>query len=589
MSRRRLIRWACACGFGLALVLAAAVVRQSRLPKLPPFTPHGNLPAQFDEALKAALAKASSRGRSADDVRDLARLYQANRLFPEARACYTVIAVRCGGLSARDHYYLAAIAEDDNDPDGALAEFRATLKADPSYQPARLVLADALFKSGQPDDAAKEYAALLAADANQPRAAFGMARVDLQRGDDKAAVALLKELIAHHPDSTSGAALLAQILDRQGNADDAAAMRELSNQTHEPVPPDPWMKALLVDCYDRERLGMTFEEYRLDGQIDEALPLLGRLEELDPNGWIPPMLHGWSDKEAGRYPQAVKEYKEALRRGGDPERICPLLVAALLTDHRVGEAAALLADYHARLPHSIPILRSYSEVAVRMKDDALARSLLAELLKADPYLYMPNMSMVQILWNSGDRDGAAQCLRRVASVFPADVDSRGLLGQYYMEKGDPGSAVAPLEQAAATVPPNDARRDRITKMLDTAYLTAGSLKASHGKFSEAVGFADKSIRLVPGNPSGYALKANACARMGDFSGAAGALEKLSALDPEEPTLQVRLGDAVYQSGDREGARTHWQRAMDMVPAGADDLRAAIAARLAGHVTPEMFN
>ena len=75
-----------------------------------------------------------------------------------------------------------------------------------------------------------------------------------------------------------------------------------------------------------------------------------------------------------------------------------------------------------------------------MKDNKLARSLLSEVLREEPNLYMPNMSMVQILWDAGEHDAAAQCLQRVARVFPADVDSRGLLGQYYMEKADPWSA-----------------------------------------------------------------------------------------------------------------------------------------------------
>jgi tetratricopeptide (TPR) repeat protein len=586
MSRRRIFPWAVVFAACLGLGSILLVLGPGRRPRLPALATYGNLPAAFDKALQGARARAVSGG--SDDARALARLYQANRLFPEARACYRAIAAGPGGLSARDHYYLAAIAEDESDLAGAQDELRATLRAEPGYVPARLALADALFKGGRPEEAWKEYAAILAADAYQPQASFGMARVELQRGDDDGAVARLRALVAHQPNSTSCAALLAQVLDRRGDADGAEAMRQLSRQTHEPVAPDPWMKALLVDCYDLQRLGLAFEEYRLGGQMDEALPLLGRLEELDPGGWIPPMLHGWSQKEAGHYPEAVQEYRKALERGGDPERICPLLVAALLTEGNAKEAAALLSDYHSRLPHSVPILLSYCEVAVRMKDERLARSLLTEVLQADPYLYMPNMSLVQILWSSGERDAAAQCLQRVARVFPADVDSRGLLGQYYMEKSDPWSAVAPLAQAVAATQEKDPRRDRLVRMLDTAYLAAGSMEASRGQYAKAVAFSEESIRLVPAGLRGYALKANACGRMRDFKGAAQALAKMSSLDPEEPTLQLRLGDAVYQGGDRDGAREHWQRALQLAPAGATELRNALGLRLSGQISADTF-
>lgn len=588
MSRRGKVLWSSAAAAGLALAGLLVVSRHGSRPRLPAPAEYSNLPVPFNSALRRSRASADSEGGGSDAVRDLAHLFQANRLFPEASACYKVVAASPEGLSARDHYSLAEIALEEADLDRASSELRAALKSEPRYVPARLALSEALFKSGQPDEAGRQYTAILALEPDQPQASFGLARVELQRGADDDAVARLRKLLARHPDSAPGAALLAQVLDRRGDADGAAAMRELSRQAHERDPADPWSDFMLADCYDLQRLGIAFEHYRLAGQMDKALPLLSRLEELDPNGWAPALLHGWSEKEAGHYPEAVRQYSEALKRGGDPERVCPLLVAALLTDKKIADAAALLADYHSRLPHSIPILLSYCEVAVREGDEKLARSLLTEALQADPYLYMPNMSMVQILWTAGEHDAAAQCLLRVARVFPADVDSRGILGQYYLEKSDPWSAIGPLEQAVAIVDDKNPRRERLTRMLDTAYLAAGSMEASRGQFAKAVEFSEKSIRLAPAGPRGYSLKAKACERMGDFKGAVEALGTLSSLDPGEPTIQLSLGDAQYQSGDRDGAREHWQRALELVPAGATELRRAIGLRLAGQISAGTF-
>lgn len=588
MSRRRKIQWACGCAVGLALAAVFILTRQNNRPHLPAFSHYANLPDQFNQALQSARARAGSGGDDADEVRKLARLYQANRLYLEAKACYRVITASPGGLTARDHYYLAAMAQDESELGIAQGELRATLQAEPRYIPARVALAEILFKTDQADEAGREYAAILKIEPEHPQASLGLARIELQRGNDDGAVARLRSLVAHHPESASGAALLAQILDRRGETEEAAAMRARSQQTLEPVPADPWMRAMLVDCYDVQRLGIAFEQYCLTGQLDEALPSLDRLEELDPHGWIPPLLHGWSQKQAGHYPEAVQQYRLALKRGGDPERICPLLVAALLTEGNPTEAAALLADYHAKLPHSIPILLSYCEVAVRLKDEKLARSLLTEALQAEPYLYMANMSMVQILWTAGEHDAAAQCLLKVARVFPADVDSRGLLGQYYMEKSNPWSAIRPLEQAIAVVQAQNPNRDRLIKMLNTAYLLAGSLEASRGHFAQAVSFSEKSIRLAPDGLRGYALKANACRRLRDFKGAADALGKVSFLEPNEPTIQLSLGDVVYQDGDRDRAREYWKRALQLAPADATELRKALGLRLAGNVSADTF-
>lgn len=582
-TRRRILLVAAGC-----VVLCAAAIlawmRAANRPRLPRPEHYANLPHQFDAALQRAREKAGPWGDNPEAVRELAQLYQANRLFAEARACYRVVAASPQGLGARDHYRLALIALDESDSDGAQAELRATLAAEPRYLPARIALADTLFRSGRPDDAQREYETALQAKPDQPQALLGLARIALQKGDDDRAIARLRELVRRHPEFSTGSALLAQVLDRKGEADEAVAMTALSKRSHDPVPPDPWAQDLLVDCYDLARLGIAFEQYRLSGQMDEALPLLSRLEELDPTGWTAPMLRGWSQRQAGRYPEAVREYRKALANGGDPERICPLLVNALLSekdDKSAAEAAALLADYHAKLPLSTPILLSYCEVAVRQRNDALARRLLTQVLKAEPDLYMPNMSLVQILWNAGEKDAAAPYLRRVARVFPEDVDSRGLLAQYYMEKADPFSAIVPLEQALARAPAADARRQRLTRMLDSAYLTAGSLEASRGRFGSAVLYAEKSIRLVPDGLRGYALKLNACMRLGDLKGEAQALERMTALQPGEAGLQLTLGDVLLQLGNNDQARAHWQRALELAPPGASELRDDLALRLSG--------
>jgi Flp pilus assembly protein TadD len=157
-----------------------------------------------------------------------------------------------------------------------------------------------------------------------------------------------------------------------------------------------------------------------------------------------------------------------------------------------------------------------------------------------------------------------------------------------MEKSDPWSAIGPLEQAIEVAPPKDPRRNRLAKMLDTAYLAAGSLEAERGHFDRALALAERSIRFAPEGARGYSLKANVCRRTGDFKGAAAALEKLGSLRPGEPSIQLSLGDAVFQAGDRDGAREHWQRALQLAPADAADLRSALAQRLSGHITAATF-
>lgn len=574
---------ALACFGAAGLVL----LRRAHAPRLPTDADYRSLPAAFRAALDASRAKVVSGGFNPDDLRALARLYQANRLDPQARACYAIIGPVAA--TAHDHYYLAGMAEDDGDLESAAAELRGAIKIDPQYLPARLALAEVLFKSGQPDAAEGEYKGILAVEANQPQALYGLARIDLQRGSDDAAVARLGVLMASHPEMTSGAGLLAQVYDRRGDKERAEVMRQWSRQKPEPVPSDPWMEALFTDCYDLQRLGLKFEEYFTSGEVELAVPLIGRIAELDPSSPIPHILHGWTKARAHDDAGAVEDYRKALASGGDPEKICPYMVASLLALGRVSDAASLLAEYHAKKPDSIPILIAYSEVAVREGDTALSRQLLTEVLAKEPYLYAANMSLAKILWTAGDKPEAVKRLKRAAEVSANDVPSRALLGEYYLGVSEPDAAIPPLEEALAHGNPQGAQLQSLTAMLYEAYLRAGAAQEQKGYASQAVtSYYEKAIRLAPTAPGAYARKAAACASAGQFQGAADALKALGALQPSNATVFLSLGDVQYQDGRRVEARISWQKALDLAPADAAALRAAVASRLTGPITEDTF-
>ncbi|HVU25713.1 MAG TPA: tetratricopeptide repeat protein [Opitutus sp.] len=587
MTWRRWQSWLAALA-GIALVAGGVAAQGGDAGALPADVKHDGLPPQFDRALHAARADVDAHPGATDALRRLAHLYQANRLFREARACYRVIAALPGGLQAQDHYLLAAIARSEGDLAGVQAELRAVIAADPDYLPARLGLAEALFKSGQEDAAEKEYLAIVAKDASQPQAALGLARIDLQRDHDDAAVARLEDLMAAHPEFTSGAALFAQVLERRGEHDRAVAMTQLSQQKPETPPPDPWLDGLLADCYDVQRLSITFEEYFKLGKMAEAVPVLDRLSELDPDGPITKMFAGFSHAKALQHVTAIREYYDALQKGGDPEKVCPLLTESLLALGKVAEAAGLLADYHAKLPASMPIAKAYAQVALRQGDNALARKLLEQVLEKQPYLREENMSLAQILWDAGDRDDAVQCLQRVATAYANDVGSRALLGEYHLGKSDPLAAIPPLEQASGFVTAKTPAAASLKAMLATAYLQAANAAAEKGAWADAADHYEKLSRLVPDKPEGFAGWANASVQLRQFGRAARALEGMAAIETGNPTIYLSLGDVQYQDGKAGPARRNWTKAKSLVAPGDTDLMNALDRRLNGPVTPDLF-
>ena len=551
----------------------------NREARLPAPVAYLERPAIFRLSLQQARSRVLSGGFRAADLRNLAHLYQANRLNEEAGVCYRLIADR----QPQDSYYLAEIAEDAGDLDEAAVQLELTIKGAPDYLPARLQLAEVLFKAGRQAEAEKAYQGVLAAVPDQPQAMFGLARIELQRKQDDAAIARLGALMLKHPEMTSGAALLAQVFDRRGEASRADAMTKWSRQKPEPVPADPWDDALLLDCYDIQRLGLKFEEYFTSGEIELALPLLGRVEALDPQSSIPPLLRGWSKARDHDDRGAVLEYRLALDRGGDPEKICPYLVQSLLALGETEAAAALLAEYHAKKPDSIPILISYADVVVRQGDTAKAKELLTLVVQREPFLTAANLSLARILWAEGQQDAAAQCLERVIKVSADDVASRATLAQYYLGRSEPQAAIGPLVEAVA-IERDPALGRNLTRMLYSAYLQAGeeAEAAGHGA-AAVVDDYDKAAALLPEQPAAYALKAKACASLQELDEAAAALAKLSQLQPGNPTVLLSLGDIAKQQGRDAEAAANWRRALALAGDRVPALRAALLDRLKGTV------
>jgi tetratricopeptide (TPR) repeat protein len=537
------------------LICSAALWHQARLrPGLPVLTAYPNLPVQFNDLLATAHGTAAAPDAGADDVRRLAHLYHANRLEAEARACYSWLTARGAGLTAMDHYLLADLASHTGDLTAAHTGWRAALELDASYVPARVRLAESLFKSGDETAATLEYEAILRWQADQPQALVGLARLALLRGDDATAIARLERVLVVHPATTSAAALLAQVMIRRGEKERGQALTEWSRRGRDSLLVDPWLDPLWADCHDAQRLTLRFEELVYAGQLEAALPLLDRVGELDPQNWLPHLLRGWTQARGRHWPEAVAEYHRAMEKSGDPDRVVPLLVQVLLAQNRIAEAVEAVNRALQEHPDSVELLTLQADLAVRQHDDARARALLTALLVREPYLYSANMDLARILWAGGEKDEAARCLIRVAKAFPSDVASRGLLGQFYLERGDAAAAVPPLEQALSQAEAGSLAREHLAALLVTAL----------------------------GRHAGELAQAR------QFRPAAAALARLAALQPHNPTIEISLGDMLYHAGDAPAARPHWEKALAGASTGDGALREALRARLSGRITPELF-
>jgi tetratricopeptide (TPR) repeat protein len=583
---KRVIRLAVVVG-GLA-VIAWWFVRKSHR-ALPPLVEYPQLPPAFTRALQVVRKAAEGGEAGHDELARLARLYQANGFFAEAAACYAQIPLRKFVLSAEDHYLIADVALNRKDPATAQTELRASIAEERQYLPAHLRLAELLFETGDLKGAASEYEQTLKLDSENPTAALSLARIDLQRGNEAGAVQRLDRLLVAQPRFAEAASLLAPILERRGEKERAAAMRQMSRQTFQPRPSDPVIDAMMKECHDRTRLLARVEAYVRANRLDDAVSLLDRVEELDSKGWYSHLLRGWARARGSHNSEAILEYERALEAGGDAETVVPLIAQAYAGNARFADGLVRLKAFQEKYPDSGLILGAYAQLAMQGKQPALARELLTTLTAREPYLYKPNLDLANLCWNVGNKAEAVTCLQRVANVYVMDIVSRELLGRHFLEEGDPKLAIAPLEQALPQAKLESAAHEKITELLHTALMTVGEIDMTAERFEPAADAFGKAVAIWPTDLDALTGKADACIQLKRWAEAAETLKTVLSLQPDNPAIFMRLGDVLYQNGDVETAKARWERALRLASAGKRvDLQGPLERRLSGPITPDLF-
>ncbi len=185
----------------------------------------------------------------------LARIYLESYDFPAAGRVLDRWA-RDAPDDPRPHLWRVEVdTRLDPDRSAPIRDYRAALARDPSLDPARLRLADALRDVGRPDEAAVEYDAYLARKPDDPAGHLGAGLVALDRGDSDAATRHLDRALALAPAAAAALSARAWVALSRGEPAEALALLDRA------VRSDPF------DVEVRHRRGLALARL---GRADEA-------------------------------------------------------------------------------------------------------------------------------------------------------------------------------------------------------------------------------------------------------------------------------------------------------------------------------
>jgi len=460
----------------VALGGAALAWRQHRLTtdleaELPVRPSLAGQPAVLAELLDQAESRLRSGDTRLAGLADLGRLYHANGFPAEAAECWRLLRAR-DPAEPRWPYYLADLSRSASDHATTRSRLQETLLLAPDYAPARLLLADLQFKSGERADAADNYRRRLAALPHDPHARLGLARLALQQERTDEARAELEMLLKHAPNFSTAHNLYAELLAAAGDTAGAGRHRWLGQETQRyRDAEDPWLEELLAWCHDYDRLCLAgtremhlenhdaaralfvraialkpgeTQAYELLGSLHlkrheagQARDLLTRALTLTTGRNSPVLFTTLSRayRELGQPAEAERVAREGLDRLGRQPELLDALGLSLSVVGRQEEAIAAWQQALEKEPNDAGINHNLATalLALGRLDDALAA--LARSLTLRPTFLPTLLLRGEIELEAGHLDAAENHLRRAFDLHPGDATARRLLARWHLKMG----------------------------------------------------------------------------------------------------------------------------------------------------------
>ncbi|MBP1692028.1 MAG: repeat protein, partial [Bacteroidetes bacterium] len=174
------------------------------------------------------------------------------------------------------------------------------------------------------------------------------------------------------------------------------------------------------------------------------------------------------------------------------------------------------------------------------------------VLKAEPALQEPYLSLSSIYWEAGQEEEAERILRQGVSMCAENVDCRLMLGDQLLERGDFGGALecyAPL----------------LSKKLPQVHVRIAVANLRLGKTGEAEVEARKALALETRLPEAREILGEVLLLTRRPAEAAAELKRALRLDPYNTRSHLLLGQALLQNRGLREALDAFQMAVDIDP------------------------
>jgi protein O-GlcNAc transferase len=426
-------------------------------------TDWNSLSTQLREKLQPAYQTARTQPMLAEAQGRLGMKLQAHAENWLALACYQKAqalqaTARSGaGKAASERkrltnwaYYLGALQASTGDYQAAKTALRHAVEFNPSYEPARLRLAQSLLETGYWLESRQEFLNVLKQNPRSAQAHYGLGRIAAAQG--KAATAVEQFLKACKLAPAFGAAHYALALAYRDQSQEAEAQKELAlfGQHRDRLPPlkDPLLEAiedLKSDAYPHLERGFRLREQR---QIRDAVTEFEKALQADPQSARAHAALLACSLDLGDPAKAEHHYQEAMRLGLDSYEAHHNYGVALTLQGRRRESAEA---FRRALDLNPFYTDSHNNLAFLLADEGDVENASRHFhlaIENRPNFRFAHFGLGQLLLNQGKVEEAIQHFQQIVDVQDEKTPLFLLnLALAHAKKGDQAEARRRAQQA----------------------------------------------------------------------------------------------------------------------------------------------
>jgi tetratricopeptide (TPR) repeat protein len=497
-----------------------------------------------------------------DDLRlGLGALLQRSGAPQRAQAAYEEIirgdAHSRAALLARDR--IAAIELAGGHLQEARGQLAAVLADNPSDNPALIMRGEIALGHDDPDAAIADFRAVLRDQPNTLNVQRSLARAYLANGENALAEETLQAAVQAAPNDLALRSDLAQLFVQGGRADAAVTLLEEAVRRS---PDSAAARAALVRVYLAK------------GDVPAARTAAQDLETLQPAAALGPYLAGVAARQQGRLEEAQRDFEHALQL--EPDDLDALGGLTSLELARGQQAAALqrARSFVAAHAGDAGALNLLGEMLISAHDYPAATAQLTQAVVLAPRWPRAYYNLARARRAAQDPAGAAGVYEAGLKQVPYDPLLVSGLADLYEQLGRIDDAIGEYEGLLAHRPHVTVAANNLAMLLVTYRTDRRSLDRARDLTAD-FGSSDNSALL---DTSGWVRL-----KLGDLTDALPALERAADRAPESQVVRYHLAIAELKAGQRDKARANLRTALSGSAsfAGSSDARATLNALNAG--------